>query len=227
MKRLFLVILLLASSLTLSAQQTRELREGEDQTKALYKYPGFVAGQVILNNGTRTQGLLNYNLYTKTIQFKNDNGTVMDIADPSQVAYVDMVDRRFVWRGNNWFEILGDFGDMSIACISYLTPKNEARSSGDYGGQSIASGSHRVRNYDAATGQFVLSTNQLFVFEEHFEYYVVRKNKFYRTNTIKSLEKPFSKSKAEVRAYVNANNLDTNNLDDLKTLLNHAVAEGW
>ena len=138
-----------------------------------------------------------------------------------------MVDRRFVWRGNNWFEILGDFGDMSIACISYLTPKNEARSSGDYGGQSIASGSHRVRNYDAATGQFVLSTNQLFVFEEHFEYYVVRKNKFYRTNTIKSLEKPFSKSKAEVRAYVNANNLDTNNLDDLKTLLNHAVAEGW
>lgn len=227
MKRLFLVILLLASSLTLSAQQTRELREGEDQTKVLYKYPGFVAGQVILNNGTRTQGLLNYNLYTKTIQFKNDNGTVMDIADPSQVAYVDMVDRRFVWRGNNWFEILGDFGDMSIACISYLTPKNEARSSGDYGGQSIASGSHRVRNYDAATGQFVLSTNQLFVFEEHFEYYVVRKNKFYRTNTIKSLEKPFSKSKAEVRAYVNANNLDTNNLDDLKTLLNHAVAEGW
>lgn len=227
MKRLFLVILLLASSQTLSAQQTRELREGEDQTKVLYKYPGFVAGQVILNNGTRTQGLLNYNLYTKTIQFKNDNGTVMDIADPSQVAYVDMVDRRFVWRGNNWFEILGDFGDMSIACISYLTPKNEARSSGDYGGQSIASGSHRVRNYDAATGQFVLSTNQLFVFEEHFEYYVVRKNKFYRTNTIKSLEKPFSKSKAEVRAYVNANNLDTNNLDDLKTLLNHAVAEGW
>lgn len=227
MKRLFLVILLLASSLTLSAQQTRELREGEDQTKVLYKYPGFVAGQVILNNGTRTQGLLNYNLYTKTIQFKNDNGTVMDIADPSQVAYVDMVDRRFVWRGNNWFEILGDFGDMSIACISYLTPKNEARSSGDYGGQSIASGSHRVRNYDAATGQFVLSTNQLFVFEEHYEYYVVRKNKFYRTNTIKSLEKPFSKSKAEVRAYVNANNLDTNNLDDLKTLLNHAVAEGW
>lgn len=227
MKRLFLVILLLASSLSLSAQQTRELREGEDQTKVLYKYPGFVAGQVILNNGTRTQGLLNYNLYTKTIQFKNDNGTVMDIADPSQVAYVDMVDRRFVWRGNNWFEILGDFGDMSIACISYLTPKNEARSSGDYGGQSIASGSHRVRNYDAATGQFVLSTNQLFVFEEHFEYYVVRKNKFYRTNTIKSLEKPFSKSKAEVRAYVNANNLDTNNLDDLKTLLNHAVAEGW
>lgn len=227
MKRLFLVILLLASSLTLSAQQTRELREGEDQTKVLYKYPGFVAGQVILSNGTRTQGLLNYNLYTKTIQFKNDNGTVMDIADPSQVAYVDMVDRRFVWRGNNWFEILGDFGDMSIACISYLTPKNEARSSGDYGGQSIASGSHRVRNYDAATGQFVLSTNQLFVFEEHFEYYVVRKNKFYRTNTIKSLEKPFSKSKAEVRAYVNANNLDTNNLDDLKTLLNHAVAEGW
>lgn len=226
MKRLFLVILLLASSLTLSAQ-TRELREGEDQTKVLYKYPGFVAGQVILNNGTRTQGLLNYNLYTKTIQFKNDNGTVMDIADPSQVAYVDMVDRRFVWRGNNWFEILGDFGDMSIACISYLTPKNEARSSGDYGGQSIASGSHRVRNYDAATGQFVLSTNQLFVFEEHFEYYVVRKNKFYRTNTIKSLEKPFSKSKAEVRAYVNANNLDTNNLDDLKILLNHAVAEGW
>ncbi|MBR4038430.1 MAG: hypothetical protein IKJ02_07715 [Tidjanibacter sp.] len=226
MKRLFLVILLLASSLSLSAQ-TRELREGEDQTKVLYKYPGFVAGQVILNNGTRTQGLLNYNLYTKTIQFKNDNGTVMDIADPSQVAYVDMVDRRFVWRGNNWFEILGDFGDMSIACISYLTPKNEARSSGDYGGQSIASGSHRVRNYDAATGQFVLSTNQLFVFEEHFEYYVVRKNKFYRTNTIKSLEKPFSKSKAEVRAYVNANNLDTNNLDDLKTLLNHAVAEGW
>lgn len=213
--------------MTLSAQQTRELREGEDQTKVLYKYPGFVAGQVILNNGTRTQGLLNYNLYTKTIQFKNDNGTVMDIADPSQVAYVDMVDRRFVWRGNNWFEILGDFGDMSIACISYLTPKNEARSSGDYGGQSIASGSHRVRNYDAATGQFVLSTNQLFVFEEHFEYYVVRKNKFYRTNTIKSLEKPFSKSKAEVRAYVNANNLDTNNLDDLKTLLNHAVAEGW
>lgn len=227
MKRLFLVILLLASSLSLSAQQTRELREGEDQTKVLYKYPGFVAGQVILNNGTRTQGLLNYNLYTKTIQFKNNNGTVMDIADPSQVAYVDMVDRRFVWRGNNWFEILGDFGDMSIACISYLTPKNEARSSGDYGGQSIASGSHRVRNYDAATGQFVLSTNQLFVFEEHFEYYVVRKNKFYRTNTIKSLEKPFSKSKAEVRAYVNANNLDTNNLDDLKTLLNHAVAEGW
>lgn len=226
MKRLFLVILLLASSLSLSAQ-TRELREGEDQTKVLYKYPGFVAGQVILNNGTRTQGLLNYNLYTKTIQFKNDNGTVMDIADPSQVAYVDMVDRRFVWRGNNWFEILGDFGDMSIACISYLTPKNEARSSGDYGGQSIASGSHRVRNYDAATGQFVLSTDQLFVFEEHFEYYVVRKNKFYRTNTIKSLEKPFSKSKAEVRAYVNANNLDTNNLDDLKTLLNHAVAEGW
>lgn len=227
MKRLFLALLLLASSLSLSAQQTRELREGEDQTKVLYKYPGFVAGQVILNNGTRTQGLLNYNLYTKTIQFKNDNGTVMDIADPSQVAYVDMVDRRFVWRGNNWFEILGDFGDMSIACISYLTPKNEARSSGDYGGQSIASGSHRVRNYDAATGQFVLSTNQLFVFEEHFEYYVVRKNKFYRTNTIKSLEKPFSKSKAEVRAYVNANNLDTNNLDDLKTLLNHAVAEGW
>ncbi|MBR2061103.1 MAG: hypothetical protein IJ979_04145 [Tidjanibacter sp.] len=226
MKRLFLALLLLASSLSLSAQ-TRELREGEDQTKVLYKYPGFVAGQVILNNGTRTQGLLNYNLYTKTIQFKNDNGTVMDIADPSQVAYVDMVDRRFVWRGNNWFEILGDFGDMSIACISYLTPKNEARSSGDYGGQSIASGSHRVRNYDAATGQFVLSTNQLFVFEEHFEYYVVRKNKFYRTNTIKSLEKPFSKSKAEVRAYVNANNLDTNNLDDLKTLLNHAVAEGW
>ncbi|MBR7102192.1 MAG: hypothetical protein IKC92_01225 [Tidjanibacter sp.] len=226
MKRLFLALLLLASSLSLSAQ-TRELREGEDQTKVLYKYPGFVAGQVILNNGTRTQGLLNYNLYTKTIQFKNDNGTVMDIADPSQVAYVDMVDRRFVWRGNNWFEILGDFGDMSIACISYLTPKNEARSSGDYGGQSIASGSHRVRNYDAATGQFVLSTDQLFVFEEHFEYYVVRKNKFYRTNTIKSLEKPFSKSKAEVRAYVNANNLDTNNLDDLKTLLNHAVAEGW
>ena len=101
MKRFLLLLILLTSSLTLSAQQTRELREGEDQTKVLYKYPGFVAGQVILNNGTRTHGLLNYNLYTKTIQFKNEDGTVMDIADPTQVAYVDMVDRRFVWRGNN------------------------------------------------------------------------------------------------------------------------------
>ena len=227
MKRFLLLLILLTSSLTLSAQQTRELREGEDQTKVLYKYPGFVAGQVILNNGTRTQGLLNYNLYTKTIQFKNEDGTVMDIADPTQVAYVDMVDRRFVWRGNNWFEILGDFGDMSIACVSYLTAKNEARSSGDYGGQSIASGSHRVRNYDAATGQFVLSTDQLFLFEEHYEYYIVRKNKFYRTHTVKSIVKPFSNNKDEVKEYITANKLDTNNLDDLKTLLKHAVEAKW
>lgn len=210
-----------------SAQQTRELREGEDQTKVLYKYPGFVAGQIILNSGARTQGLINYNLYTRTIQFKNDDGTVMDIADPTQVAYADMVDRRFVWRGNNWFEILGDFGDMSIACISYIIPKNEARSSGDYGGQSIASGSHRVRNYDAASGQFVLSSDQLFVFEEHYEYYLVRKNKFYRANTIKSLEKPFAKNKAELREYVTSNKLNLNELTDIKILLQHAVEAKW
>lgn len=227
MKRVLLLLALLISSMTLSAQQIRELREGEDQTKVLYKYPGFVAGQVILNNGTRTQGLLNYNLYTKTIQFKNNDGTVMDIADPSQVSYVDMVDRRFVWRGNKWFEILGDYGDMSITCISYLTAKNEAHSAGDYGGQSIASGSHRVRNYDEATGQFVLSSNQLFVFEEHYEYYVVRKNKFYRANTIKSLEKPFAKNKAELREYVTSNKLNLNELTDIKILLQHAVEAKW
>ncbi len=228
MKRLLLLaIFTMMVGATASAQNLRYLREGESQTAVLYKYPDFVNGQITLNNGTRSQGLLNYNLYTRTVQFKDDKGKVMDIADPSQVAFADMGGRRFVYRGGLWYEILGDFGDMSVVTNSFITLKEDNRSGGDYGGQSIASSSSRMRLYNEATGEFVIGTDQLFTFIEHSELYVVRKNKFYRTNKTKDMEKLFSKHKEELRNYIHTNHLDLEELTHVNQLLEYAISQGW
>ncbi len=228
MKRILIMVLfLLTVGVKASAQELRYLREGEDQTAVLYKYPNFVNGMITLNNGTRSQGLINYNLYTRKVQFKDDKGKVMDIADPSQVAFADMNGHRFVYRSGVWYEILGDQGDMSIVATSYITLKEDQRSGGGYGGVSVASSQTKLRNYNEATGEFVMGTNDLFTFEEHTELYVVRKNKFYPTNKNKEIEKLFSKNKNELRNYLSENHLQLDDLNQLTQLLEYAVSQGW
>lgn len=80
--------------------------------KGFYRFPGFAQGTVIFRDGRGSSARLNYNISLDEMQFINQQGDTLAIADPDNINLVNLNGTRFYY--NNGYLQAVDVGNEII-----------------------------------------------------------------------------------------------------------------
>lgn len=206
------------------AQRQIRVKSDTDINRAIplsdrYRYPQFIAGKVLYRNGASSGGRLNYNRLLGEMQFIDNKGDTLALADEPNVAHVLIGSTRFyVNPGKGCPEVVSEHGPIRLAkqtiFRSMRTEKKVA-----YGQSSGASSVATVQPYSSnssihrieATGdQLVREETTYFVIDQNERCYQLNKN---------ALLKTFPKHKKAIEAYLAEQSVRFSEEADLQKLL--------
>ncbi|MEP6750019.1 MAG: hypothetical protein ABJB86_19930, partial [Bacteroidota bacterium] len=126
MMRLYLlyVILFLFCYANLSAQRSTTTHGPvtvykSPVIKGIYQFPMFTDGTVVLRNGIVYAAQLNYNVLGDEMQFINEKGDTLGIADPLTINFISLQDHKFYYEKDHYLQTIStekDNPDVTLAC---------------------------------------------------------------------------------------------------------------
>ncbi|HLK29714.1 MAG TPA: hypothetical protein VKT28_14145 [Puia sp.] len=224
MKEIRCLALFICFFLSSSAQEKIRVKAGDDFSEALssfgiYRFPQFKQADIFFRNGKESNGELNYNLVVGEIQFINDKGDTLSIANPEDLKYVKIDSVLYYYYDNKYIEILeGNENDIKVGCWQQI--KIEFEELGAYdrpaGGNDVKS----YKNYTSPLGSSVydLKANQnriitrethCFLLDKYGAVFSVTKNNFLHF---------FPEKKEAILKYIDINKIDFKKVADLKRL---------
>lgn len=204
-KKYNLFLFLILFPVVLSAQDL--LRDG-------YLFDKFEDGKVILKNGQTSKALFNYNTLSEKLLFISD-GEILELADPDQVVLVNIDNRIFEHIKNNLFYERIKLGDDAL----YVRWKSSSISEGKKGayGQTYSTSSIDNINQISSSGNVLkLKSSEEFKVVSKNLYYLKIANKFKEFKSPDSLSKLFKGHEDEIKMYIKEQQLDFNNIEDIK-----------
>ncbi|MFV0332052.1 MAG: hypothetical protein ACK5KL_19865 [Dysgonomonas sp.] len=208
----YFLLLFILTSTTVFAQQI--------ETKFIFDE--FKQGKLVNKRGDTYQALFNYDIINQRLMFISAaDSTILEIAEPNEVSYINIDGRIFEHiKGTSFYERM-NIGD----CVFYIQWKAKYMSKGKkgaYGTTSHTSAVGSIGMIENQGGQFLkLTTAEDFEVKSENLYYLKMKNNLKRFYSADSLAKLFKGHEEDIKEYVKKNNLDFNNLENIKAVVEY------
>jgi len=220
MKKYFFLSLVFCVSqiFSLSAQsyERRTIKAGETLAdNAYYLFPSFTDGVVKMKDGGKSLSKLNFNMLLCQMQFINEHGDTMNIADPLAIDSIIINGKSFFYK-KGYCEILYNADSLNLIVsrnVSYEPVKIGAMGLSSHGG-SIDS--YATIRDDNNSKQLTINQDIYVVIEST---YFLMNDKAEMLNASKSnFLSLFEKNKEAIKEYLKSNKTNYNKEADLKRL---------
>ncbi len=217
----YLSLLLVLSALqtfSVSAQshEKKTIKAGENLADYVYYlFPSFTNGTVKMKHGGASTAKLNFNMLLCHMQFLNEHGDTLDIADPLEIDSVIIKDKCFFYK-KGCYEILDNSNSINLIVL-----RNVIYEPVKIGAMGIPSHGVSIDNYttirdDNESKQLVLNEDIDVILQS--TYYLIN-NKGEMFNATKSnFLSLFEKDKEIIEGYLKTNKTNYNKEADLKKL---------
>lgn len=187
-------------------------------------FPQFEEGVVVEKDGTRFNVLLNYNTILEEMLF-TDGDNILRIAQPENIAIVNINDRIFEYASRNAFYERINFDGNYL----YVRIKNKILSKGKavgYGGYSQTSSVTSINEASFSSAgnpnsptTIKLKVDEKFDLQNDNRHLLKIKDKFIPINSLSSLTKVFNKNKPQIEEFAKTEKINFNNTDDVKKIV--------
>ena len=184
----------------------------------IYRYPDFIDGLVVYNDGTFINSALNYNIVLGEMQFINGRGDTMVIANSPDIKMVAFASDTF-YVNEGYLEVLE--GDTNIMLLAKNFVKlMDVRNQGAYG---TSNPSGAVDNYTSIsagnnTSTMNLKVNQDMVYSFNTDFYIKKRSSDYIPVRKNVLLKIFPDNKDEIKGFLKDNHINFTDVSDLVKL---------
>ncbi len=218
MKKSIILFTLLLGSLICSAQnkETVTVAGGQQLSDVVYLHEEFIKGNVLFKSGSRAAPLMNYNMLSKLVQFKDESGKIMDIDNPDDIATLSLGGKSYVYNANGYSQYIGLYGDIALTKQDYLLLRDILAEAG-YGGQSGTTSASSMSAMEQSV-DYRLPVGESRVYEKTAAYYLIKNGKSMALNQ-KNLAKCFPKQKAFIAEYFATNDVNLDDEAQVKALL--------
>jgi hypothetical protein len=206
------------------AQPTKVLRvkNGQDATKFIpakdrFEYLDFQYGRLNYTNGNYAVSRLNYCYLLGEVMFINAKGDTLAIANNNQVSYADIGNSRFYpFPENGFVEVIEDCGLMLLTKkVQYQRDGIEKK--GAYQNSSEIGSVYNASTFTDINGRTtILPASNTILLKPATTYLFLDINHRFSKANKTSLLKIFSKNKNVIEKYLDEQNIDYDNEEDLK-----------
>lgn len=198
------------------------VKNGQDATKYIsakdrYKYLDFQIGRLRYINGKYAISKLNYCYLLGEVMFINPQGDTLAIADNNQIRYADIGDSRFYpFPENGFVEVVKDCGVILLTKrIKYQ--KSGVEKNGAYENSNEIGSVYNASTFTDINGRTTtLPASNTILLKQATAYLFMDMNHRFSRASKTSLLKIFSKNKNIIEKYLDAQNINYTNEDDLK-----------
>lgn len=219
MKALYVIIFLLFNFVNYLTAQKSEIITVKPGTKIAdyfpeeerFKYSEFKTGKVVLKNKKSNSALLNYNLLAGEMQFIQNRDT-LSITNFTGIDYIE-IDNDLFYCDNGFLEVVSG-QDPAIMAVKQYVKIVDTRKVGAYGSKNSTSAVETYANFFRSRN-YEIVVNEELVLSKEKEYYIGNTlNGFvlFRKNYLLKL---FPRYKSDINTYINSNQVDFRNKDDL------------
>jgi hypothetical protein len=216
---LILFAVLYANQLSAQTITTITIKAGEDLTavyEQMYRFPQFSYGKVYFINNDSAKGKLNYNLLMRKMQFLNERGDTLVLADDNPIRVVAIDTNIFYCNSGECVELIAGWPSAELAVSHHLKLADEQKA-GAYG---LPSSTHTIENNNSfkANNDYRLQLNKDLVFTKETRYYFIDAARHFIVANKKNLSKLFPGQKAQIENYLKENQINFKSDIDLKNL---------
>jgi hypothetical protein len=184
--------------------------------KDTYKYPRFPIGYIAFKDGTYSQARINYNSLFREMQFINQKGDTLSIADEKDISWIAAEKDTFYFF-EGWLEQIATNPTITIARKKTIEVSNKEK----IGGMDVPTFGSVETNTKYSGSQHLrdLVAKEKLTFSEYsFWYFGDRFNRFVPA-TKKSLLKIYGKNQKPVEDFLDQQKIDFYKDDDMKKLV--------
>ncbi|MDB5248205.1 MAG: hypothetical protein JWQ40_2599 [Segetibacter sp.] len=179
----------------------------------IFKHPNFVYGGVYFKNREVSNALLNYNLLLGEIQFIDQKGDTLSLADENNIKYITVGKDSFFYS-KGFIQLVTANDAVKLGVIEKLTLADKKKI-GAYNQPTTRSSTRSYSSVSINNQRSLLSMSEEMVFTKERKYYLGdRFSKFLELNK-KNLYKMFSANYTEIESYLKENAIDFNKKDDV------------
>lgn len=182
----------------------------------IYSYPDFAEGKVYLKGDKFSTAKLNYNALFGDMQFIDQKGDTLGIADEGNIQSI-VINKDVFYYDKGYLKLLANYNGLKLANKKYFSFTNKQKVGG-FGEVSSASidaydriSSANVFNDLVAKEVVTLSSYNLFYIGDQF-------NHFKPANK-KNIQDIFGKKQPKLQQYLKENTVDFSSEEDLRKLL--------
>jgi len=223
MKRHIILLLLLPIWAAAQNRLVVEATSGEDlsnkvSTQMQFLFPEFTNGEVFYR-GNKGSGKMNYNMLLGEMQFL-ENNQVQTLANVKDVVVVNIDNRRFYPFNDKEFT-----EELMVAGVYRLRVrrKGNVASHAKKGAYGTMTSTSSITSYSSISGDnrmYDLTVKEQVLISLNSFYYLVGTNgKHVQIKNIKTFTKQFSAHRAQIEAFAKEHNIQFDNEDNLRTLL--------
>ncbi len=195
---------------------------GTAASKAVYQFNGFKDGTVYFKNGKHIKAKLNYNYLHGAIEFINVTKDTLVMTNKGRIDYIALEENIFYTQEDHGdTELVASFDNILLTKKTYLVAK---------GNKANASEQKYMANPEAGTPTSLLISNQGGEFrwqnntvkpDYKFKtaYYFIDRNHLFHVAKRANLLKVFDKNKSELADYLKQNDINFNDEEQLKKVL--------
>jgi hypothetical protein len=204
-------------------RKTFKIRPGEKLVEIIpqdekYSYATFIDGYVYFRKNTYSAAKLNYNSLYGEMQFIDDKGDTLSLADESGIKLI-VINSDTFYFDKGYLKQLENLGEIKLARKTFFTFTNRQKL-GAFGETTSAS----VDTYNAISGSNYfkeLVAKEILTIAKYSVFFIGdRFNNFKELNK-KNLLEFYSKNGSELQAYLKDSNPDFANEEDIKKMLRH------
>ena len=228
MKRILLAAFLVFIGTTAMAQSifcttpTAESQKMLDSVK--YVMPEFVTGTIFFDNGTQYIGAINIFTLNQKVHFKNEEGEVMVLDNNSDVSSVFIKGRTFLNSRYGYLEVYEASGEMFMGEIRVLNVFSEAKE-GAFGTKSQTTSIQTVDLMEMSHSTMLdFTENKKTPYSYKKIPYVYKKGNFQKASK-KFFIKNFSDKKGFIEDYLQNNDVDFENVQDVRKLFRAVIKQ--
>ncbi len=187
----------------------------QDEGYRGYLFDNFEKGKVIYTKGGISKGDFNYDTLIERMLFITADSTVYELAEPSIINRVEIGDRIFEHVKNGLFYEQIVVGNMNLYVRRFSNLLSEGKP-GAYGTKSNTVAVELIGQHASGGKFYKLRVDEDFKVKYNNSYFLKLKNKFQRFSSFDALVKLFKGHEAEIKDYVKVENLNFNNIEDIK-----------
>jgi hypothetical protein len=223
MKKLYFLLILIIVPISLMGQNPQIIKLENNKTSAevinpelQFIFPDFQNGYILFKDRTRISCQLNYNFLMDEVIFIDTNGRKMALANPLEVLYVIIANRKFISTDKGFFEVIEPGGTSLL--YKWICNISEKGKEGALGLQTDAPSVYQMNqiSFDAKTWKLQVDKEAIVKVVVVPYLYVKLKPLPVKGGT--DFIKAFPDRKSEIKLYLDQNPVDFKKEADLRRL---------
>ena len=199
---------------------TEESQKMLDSVK--YVVPDFVTGTIVFDNGEQYVGPINIYTLSQNIHYKNEDGQVMELTNNMDVSSVYIKGRTYLNSRFGYLEVLEAYGDIFMGEVKSVNLIAQAKE-GAMGTTSMTTSIQTIDVIDGRHGGILdITPDKKIPYSYKKIPYVYKKGSFQKA-TKKFFLKNFGDKKGFIENYLQNNDVDFNNVDDVRKLFKAVI----